>query len=206
ARAPCHSCPRKGRDGGQSMVSTLNVAVVAIGALLFWTCIGSAITRRVFPATLALPLAPTVGWAAHSVLALPILGLAGFAQFSVIGLALLALVARFALARTWPRAAQAEVSLRVPAWAYAAAALLAVAPAIALLPKDVADGVILAGPIFDHSKIAMIDEMARLGVPPGNPFFGEGGGTSRLGYYYLWHFIAAELAAAFGGCGRGGGV
>jgi hypothetical protein len=40
--------------------------------------------------------------------------------------------------------------------------------------------------------------MARLGVPPGNPFFGEGGGASRLIYYYLWHFSAAELAAAFG--------
>ena len=180
------------------MVSTLNVAAVAIGALLFWTCLGSAITRRVFPATLALPLAPTVGWAMHSALALPILGVTGFSQFSVIGLALLALVARFALARTQPQAAGADASPRVPPSAYAAAALLALAPAMALLPKTVADGVILAGPIYDHSKIAMIDEMARLGVPPGNPFFGEGGGASRLVYYYLWHFSAAQLAAAFG--------
>jgi hypothetical protein len=92
----------------------------------------------------------------------------------------------------------AAPQLRVPAWAWAAAALLALAPAVALLPKSVADGVILAGPIYDHSKIAMVDEMARLGVPPGNPFFGDGGGASRLVYYYLWHFSAAELAAAFG--------
>jgi hypothetical protein len=214
------------------MVSTLNVAAVALGALLFWTCLGSAITRRVCPPALALPFAPTVGWAVHSVLALPILRLTGFSQFSVIGLALLALVARFALAhvpakwtpvrrqehapkkeagagsdsagtehapaRAQPRAAVAAPQLRVPAWAWAAAALLALAPAVALLPKSVADGVILAGPIYDHSKIAMVDEMARLGVPPGNPFFGEGGGASRLVYYYLWHFSAAELAAAFG--------
>ena len=55
------------------MVSTLNVAAVAIGALLFWTCLGSALTRRVFPATLWLPFAPTIGWAVHSALALPIL-------------------------------------------------------------------------------------------------------------------------------------
>jgi hypothetical protein len=179
------------------MVSTVNVAAVAIGALLFWTCIGSAITRRVLPSTLALPFAPTVGWAVHSVLALPILCVTGFSQYSVIGLALLALVARVALARTWP-AAWTDALPRVPVWAYAAAALLALAPAVALLPKSVADGVILSGPIFDHSKIAMIDEMARLGVPPGNPFFGEGGGPPRLVYYYLWHFSAAQLAAAFG--------
>jgi len=179
------------------MVSTLNVAAVALGALVFWTCLGSAITRRVFPKTLALPFAPTVGWAVHSVLALPILHVPGLSQYSVIGLALLALVARFALTRRLPVAAPVDALPRVPVWAYAAAALLALAPAIAILPKDVADGVILAGPIYDHAKIAMIDEMARLGVPPGNPFFGETGGTSRLVYYYLWHFSAAELAAAF---------
>src|SRR5262249_62236669 len=87
--------------------------------------------------------------------------------------------------------------LGVGPWASGAAGVLALAPAIALLPKSAAEGVILAGPIFDHSKIAMIDEIARLGVPPGNPFFGEGGGAARLVYYYLWHFSAAELAAAF---------
>jgi hypothetical protein len=176
------------------MVSTLNVAAVALGALLFWSCLGSAVTRRVLPASLALPLAPVVGWAVHSALALPILRLVGFSQLNVIGLALLALAARFALARTRPRAAE-DMGPSVPAWAYAAAALLALAPAIALLPKSVEAGVILAGPVFDHSKIAMVDEMARLGVPPGNPFIGVG--ASRLVYYYLWHFSAAELAAAF---------
>jgi hypothetical protein len=139
------------------------------------------------------------------VLALPILWLTGFSQYSVIGLALLALVARFALARTWPVARVDELP-RVPIWAFAAAALLAVAPAVALLPKSVAGGVTLAGPIFDHSKIAMIDEMVRLGVPPGNPFFGETGGTSRLVYYYLWHFSAAQLAAAFDLSGWAAGI
>ena len=52
----------------------------------------------------------------------------------------------------------------------------------------------LAGPIFDHSKVAIIDEMTRLGLPPGNPFFGEAGHDLPLAYYYLWHFSAAELA------------
>ena len=43
-----------------------------------------------------------------------------------------------------------------------------------ILPK-LTDGVMLASPIFDHSKIAMIDEMIRSGVPAQNPFFSEVG-------------------------------
>ena len=180
------------------MPSTLNVAAIALGALLFWTCIGTAIARRVLPGGLALPFAPAIGWAVHTALALPILRLVGLSQLSVIGLGVLALAARFAVPRAWPAARPADAEPQVPAWAYGLAALLALAPAIALLPKSVADGIILSGPIYDHSKVAMIDEMARLGVPPGNPFFGEGGEASRLVYYYLWHFSAAQLAAAFG--------
>jgi hypothetical protein len=71
----------------------------------------------------------------------------------------------------------------------------------AVLPKATADGIALAGPIFDHSKIAIVDDIVRLGVPPGNPFFGETGTPSRLSYYYLWHFSAAELALLTGGNG-----
>ena len=36
--------------------------------------------------------------------------------------------------------------------------------------------------------------MARLGLPPVNPVFGEAGASSGLAYYYLWHFSAAEIA------------
>jgi hypothetical protein len=50
--------------------------------------------------------------------------------------------------------------------------------------------------MFDHAKVAMIDEMTRLGVPPGNPF--HGGQDTPLAYYYLWHFSAAELKLATG--------
>ena len=56
---------------------------------------------------------------------------------------------------------------------------LALAPAVAIMPKIGGDGVALAPPIFDHSKVAMIDEMTRLGLPPGNPFFGAVGEPRR---------------------------
>ena len=86
----------------------------------------------------------------------------------------------------------------MPAWAYAAAAALALVPAAAILPKFSADAVHLADPIFDHSKIAIIDAMTRQGLPPVNPIFGEFGGPGRLAYYYLWHFSAAQLALPLG--------
>jgi hypothetical protein len=70
------------------------------------------------------------------------------------------------------------------------------APAEAILPKFAGDAVFLADPIFDHAKVALIDDMARLGLPPGNPFFAEG--ASRFVYYYLWHFSAAELSRLLG--------
>ena len=59
----------------------------------------------------------------------------------------------------------------------------------------------LADPIFDHSKIAIIDAMARLGLPPVDPVFRELGAPGHLAYYYLWHFSAAELALALGASG-----
>ena len=68
-------------------------------------------------------------------------------------------------------------------------------PAAAILPKYIRRG--RAGwpiAIFDHAKIAIIDAMTRLGLPPVNPVFGEVGAAGQLTYYYLWHFSAAELA------------
>src|SRR5215471_15155662 len=113
------------------MISTLNVALGALAALLFWTCVGTALTRRLVPGTLALPLAPAVGWGVHSALALPLFGLIGFSQASVIATSLAILIATYVL----PRRMSAAADTDVPRWAFAAAALLAVAPAVALLPK-----------------------------------------------------------------------
>src|SRR6202034_3323095 len=91
---------------------------------------------------------------------------------------------------------QAEGAPSFPPWTLAAAGILALAPAVAILPKFYGDAVQLADPIFDHSKSAIIDAIARLGVPPVNPVFGEFGAPGRLAYYYLWHFSAAQLSLA----------
>ncbi len=176
------------------MISILNVALCAVLAVLFWTCIGFAIGQRIFPRALTLPLAPTLGWAVQNALALPIFFVLRFSQTNVVVVTVLAIgISLIAIKRGGAR----EPTTTLPWWAYAIAAALAIAPMVAILPKStIGDGVALAGPMFDHAKLAMIDDMARLGLPPGNPFFGESG--DRLPYYYLWYFGAAQFVRGLG--------
>jgi hypothetical protein len=181
------------------MASAINAVVCALVGAALWSVLGYAIARHVLPRVLALGAAPVIGWAVVSAASLPILSLIGFSALAVIGLAALGLLlAGAALLRLpvlAPADPQPEVKSRWVVAAATAAAILALAPALALLPKYSQVGVRLAAPIFDHSKIAIIDAMTRQGLPPVNPVFGEDGG--HLVYYYLWHFSAAALALAF---------
>ncbi|HET7381724.1 MAG TPA: hypothetical protein VFJ59_03955, partial [Pseudolabrys sp.] len=178
------------------MPSVLHVLLCSIAALTFWGVIGFAFSRRLAPAPLALPLAPVLGWALHSALALPLFRLIGFTPWTV-WLSSVVVLAALSFAHRLPIIDERRSDVRIPPWAYGLAAVLVVVPIIAIFPKVSGDTVTLAGPIFDHSKVAIIDEMTRLGVPPGNPFFAEAGYDGSLAYYYLWHFSAAELSLAF---------
>jgi len=174
------------------MVSLLNVSISAALALLLWTCVGFALAQRLLPRTLALASAPVLGWAVQNAIALPLFLLTGFSPLLVIVVALLALA--IAIYAIWARSERGFrlAGSRMPAWAYGLAALLAIIPTLAVLPKETSDGIALAGPMFDHAKAAIIDDIARQGLPPGNPFSGAAG--DRLAYYYLWYFAAAQFA------------
>jgi hypothetical protein len=185
------------------MASTLNVVFGAIVAAAVCSCVGLAVARRIAPPSLAWPLAPLVGWAVTSAVALPVFTLVGFSATTVRLLTALALAGSLVALWRMPSAlrregADMEVHVALPLWAWLGAAVLAVGSALAILPKFAGDSVLLAPAIFDHSKIAIVDEMARLGLPPGNPFFGEAGQPGRLVYYYLFHFSAAVLALLLG--------
>jgi hypothetical protein len=176
------------------MASPLNAVLCALIGTAFWTVLGYAVARHLLPRVLAIGAAPVVGWAVFSAATLPILTLLGFSARGTVSLAVLCLViAGVWLLRRPPRtASQPEMSVKP--WWFAAAGVVALAPALALLPKYSERGVHLAAPIFDHAKIAIIDAMTRQGLPPVNPVFGTAGAAGRLAYYYLWHFSAAELA------------
>jgi hypothetical protein len=180
-------------------MATISGAVLcAAVATLFWTCLGFALTRRLVPGRLALPLAPAVGFAVHSALALLVFSVVPFTSATIAAVAML-IFAAAVVASSHIVPPPAEKLVWFPGWSYGLAALLAMAPAAAVLPKLAGDAVLLADPIFDHAKVALIDDMARLGVPPGNPFFADGG--RPFAYYYLWHFGAAEVARLLGRSG-----
>jgi len=184
-----------------AMASPVNAALCALIATAFWVFLGYAIGRHLFPRVLAIAGAAVIGWAAHSAVLLPIFTLIGFSQTTVVVSGLICLLAAgFSLSRPSP-ISEAEGDLAVPPWAFAAAAILALIPAVAILPKFSGEAAQLADPIFDHAKAALIDAMARLGLPPVTPVFGQIGTPDRLAYYYLWHFSAAEVALALGASG-----
>jgi hypothetical protein len=178
------------------MASPLNAVLCALLATAFWTFLGYTLARHLFPRARALALgaAAVVGWAVHSAAALPVFILIGFSPPAVIAIGALSIVLGSVSLSLRAPARGSEGALRIPLWTFAAAAVLALAPAAAILPKFSGEAVALADPIFDHAKVAVTDVIARLGVPPVNPAFAEAGAPDRLAYYYLWHFSAAELA------------
>jgi hypothetical protein len=173
------------------MASPVNAALCALLATAFWSLLGYALTRHLLPRVLAVGAAPVIGWAVHSAATLPIFFLIGFSPLAVVTVAALCVAIAGA---TLKLAAKAEAAPAIPWWAFAAAAVLALVPAVAILPKLAPDAVYLADPIFDHAKIAMIDAMVRQGLPPVDPIFGAVGPHGQFFYYYLWHYSAAALA------------
>ena len=176
------------------MASPLSALLCALVAATFWTFLGFCLGRRLFSRALAIGAAPILGWAVHSAATLPILRLIGFSPTAVVAVATACAIAGAISLRLEAPQSDAGPTPGIPVWAFAAAALLALVPAAAILPKFSGEAVYLADPIFDHSKIAIIDAMTRQGLPPVNPAFGEHGVAGRLVYYFLWHFSAAQIA------------
>jgi len=176
------------------MASPVNAVFCALIATAFWTLLGYALARNMLPRVLALGAAAPIGWAVHSAATLPIFVWIGFSPLTVVGVGVLCIVASGVSLYGRAQKREADDATTIPLWAFAPAAALALVPAAAILPKFSGGAVQLADPIFDHSKIAIIDAMTRLGVPSVNPVFGEFGAPGRLAYYYLWHFSAAEIA------------
>ena len=176
------------------MASPFNALVCALIAMAFWSLVGYALGCRLVPRVLAIGAAPVIGWSVHSAATLPIYLLFGFSPFLVAAIAAVCILAAgFSLSQPRP-AEETEPAHTIPAWALAAAAFVALVPALTILPKSSGGAVWLADATFDHAKVAIIDAMARLGLPPVNPVIAEAGAWSGLAYYYLWHFSAAEIA------------
>jgi hypothetical protein len=174
------------------MFSLSTALLAAAIGLLLWSPPGYLLARRLgFGRAFALSAGPALGWAVQNVLALAVSQTIGLSALAILGsLALIGLL-------LWTPASPVEVEdgALPPWWVVPAAAILGIVPALAVLPKVAATGVTLAPALFDHSKIALIDEMLRAGVPPVNPFYGPAGQPADVSYYYLWHFGAAQIGS-----------
>ena len=173
------------------MAQTGHALLCAAAMTALWTLIGLPIAMRVVARAPCFLWAPALGWAIYSAVSLPLFRVIGMSRPAVLAATAAFVVA--ALAALWMQR-RTTAPTRPSALLIAAllgAALLALGPMAAIIPKPTADGVTLAPAIFDHAKIALIDEIVRTGVPARNPFFGEAGAPVRVSYYYLWHFSAA---------------
>jgi hypothetical protein len=181
-----------------TVVSLPFVTLCIATGLLLWMGSGYALARFLgLDRAIALPLAPVLGWAAQNTLALLLSYAVGFSSVATVGA--VTLIGAAALSRVRQEKTEPD---RIPHLAvYLAAAVMAVGPAVAVLPKFVGDGVVVAPALFDHAKIALIDQIVREGVPPVNPVYGGAGAPTGVAYYYLWQFGAAQLAQLTGASG-----
>src|SRR6266446_4710781 len=181
-------------------MATPSAAILcALLALLLWAPVGWLIARRLpLGRDLCFAAAPVLGWAVQNVVALHVATFGGFAPANVLAATMLICLA----AILGPASSRGEMpGPDLPLWILAAAAVVAVGPASGILPKIAPEGVALADPIYDHAKIALVDEIVRTGVPPANPFLGAGGDSGSIAYYYYWLFGAAQLALISGASG-----
>ena len=179
-----------------------DVVWCALTGLALWSVAGYVIALRLaLPVHLRTGLAPALGWAVQTSLSLMLSLLFGFTLASILA----SVVIAFGALMCAPSGSDAEPPdagprAALPAWIFVGAALLALLPASSILPRIISGHIVLSGPMFDHAKIALIDQIVREGMPPANPVIG---GTPQPGvaYYYLWHFGAAELARLTGASG-----
>ncbi|MBB4277665.1 hypothetical protein [Rhizobium mongolense] len=142
------------------------------------------------------------------VIGLGIFGAAGVSIFHVVALTavnLYVVVLALSAVAFWLSNDSVDPLLRSPtspglAW-LTVAFLLCLLPTFAIVPQYYGESASLGHPIWDHAKIAIINEIAQNGLPPSNPYYSEAGSPNTLIYHYIWYFIAACLSVVTGATG-----
>ncbi|PDT81049.1 hypothetical protein [Sinorhizobium sp. BJ1] len=142
------------------------------------------------------------------VIGLGIFGAAGVSIFHflpITAINLILVVLSLSAIALWLSKGTIDPLLRSPAspgfcWS-TVAFLLCLLPTFEIIPQYYGGSVGVGHPIWDHAKIAIVNEIAQNGVPPANPFHSEAGSPNTLIYYYAWHFIAACSSVITGATG-----
>ncbi len=142
------------------------------------------------------------------VIGLGIFGAAGVSIFHflpITAINLILVVLSLSAIALWLSKGTIDPLLRSPAspgfcWS-TVAFLLCLLPTFEIIPQYYGGSVGVGHPIWDHAKIAIVNEIAQNGLPPANPFHSEAGSPNTLIYYYVWHFIAACSSVITGATG-----
>lgn len=179
-------------------------AVLAAVVCIFWfTLPGLLVTRllgfdvRLNKSLSGLFLAPALGMSTYGSFSLLITWIVGFSTYSVIAswlsFQLLCLTLYF------KRMKRVDLSslFEIPQWRsfslLVAVAVWSLLPVLNIFPFVHQEGLYVNYNIFDHLKIAIVDSIAREGMPVLNPFYAPGGERIQLIYYYGWHFLVAQV-------------
>ncbi|MDW7773265.1 MAG: hypothetical protein SCH71_10285 [Desulfobulbaceae bacterium] len=171
----------------------------AFFALFFFSLPGLWMTAllgfeaRLYKNISGLFIAPALGLCTYGPFSLLITWLFGYSVFTVLSAWIIFLGLTAVIAVKFPRHCDGLFVLPGGAWLLAAAALWAVVPVVNIFPAVFQDGLFVNGHIFDHMKIALVDTIAREGMPPLNPFYAPAGERIPLIYYYTWHFLGSQI-------------
>jgi hypothetical protein len=178
-----------------------SIAMLSCTAVAATCCLaaGYPLARRMASGATPVYLAPALGWVLLAVAARPMLTIVGTGRAACAAIVATLVVVTWGAGWRWPPRRSDEST--APGWRDAVlstgALVVAFLVAVAVMPKLGPLGIALSDPIFDHAKVALIDEMMERGVPPANPFVG-GGELPRLSYYYAWHLVAALIGRMTG--------
>ncbi|WP_245459570.1 hypothetical protein [Rhizobium sp. CCGE531] len=183
------------------LVQTSSVISSALVSMTIGYAIGLPVSKY-FESNIRMRLliAPVIG--------LGIFGAAGVSVFHLLPLTatnLILIVVALSAVALWLSKGAIEPLLRSPTspglfW-LVVAFLLCLLPTFAIIPQHYGESAGVGHPIWDHVKIAIVNEIAQNGLPPANPFYSQAEIPYTLIYYYVWHFIAACSSVVTGASG-----
>ncbi|XHR30244.1 MAG: hypothetical protein ACFUZC_06720 [Chthoniobacteraceae bacterium] len=142
-------------------------------------------------------LAPTLGLGIYGAVGIPVFSHIPFRAPFILALVGLLTVASVLIGKK-ARPIMPDQTAPRPAW-FVLLAIVALLPVFMIVPHSTHEkGWVFGAPVFDHVKIAVVDSIARSGLPPVNPYYSETQGGSPEGkppglyYYYLTLFVTSN--------------
>jgi hypothetical protein len=197
------SCERSieaARGLSAAMISTLSLSIAVFVFLIAGYTVGFPLSRHLdVDPQRRLLVAPTLGLAVYAGVCGLVFRYLPFSAISVSSIFVVVAIFSFLAGRSGDHKAILFAAGGAPGpGAIFAAIGIAILTTLAVVPHFTGNSVSFGTPVFDHEKVAIIDEIINNGTPPHNPFVSYTGTTNVLNYYYLWYLLAATASITTG--------